>query len=313
MVMVCLGLYFVFPACKTFVQLQTERKTPYEIIANTDKSLIELDTLLQIEGVESASPIMQIEAELAYGDYALSCKINAVYSNYLAFNITEGVVFPDNSNMPFLVLNKAAAQSFVSGENKITISTGDIVLLEAEGSARKAVICGVFDDNSTSPVIYMSYSLASKEYARRSSTQIAFSLTNKGSAERVISNLQKYGLYADADTNTSLAWELLVQQVWQSAIVSIGLLASSIVLMREKRKTERKERKGEQASLLLSGMTATEVREIYPLRFLLTDLFCMVMVIAAAVITGTYSLFGIGMAACLIIVHCIVGSSGELG
>lgn len=309
--MVCLGLYLVFPACKTFVQLQIERKTPYEIIANTDKSLIELDTLLQVEDVENASPIMQIDAELAYEDHVLSCKINAVYRNYLDLDITEGVIFPDNSNMPFLVLNKAAAESFVNKESKITVSLEDTILLRAEGAERKAVICGVFDDNSTSPVVYMSYSLASKEYTHGSSTQVAFLLTNKGSAERVISNLQKHGLYATADANTNLAWELMVQQVWQSAIMSIGLLAGSVALVREKRNTERKERKGEKESLLLSGMTAAEVKEIFSLRFLLMDLFCMLMAVTAAIITGTYSLFGIGMSTCLVFVHCIVGSSGE--
>ena len=42
----------------------------------------------------------------------MSCQIDAVYSAYLDVNLTDGALFTDSTNMPYLVLNEAAAKLF---------------------------------------------------------------------------------------------------------------------------------------------------------------------------------------------------------
>lgn len=311
LVMLCLGLYFIFPACKSFLQLQSEKHTPFEIIASTDKSYIDLNTILQIDGIQNASPIMQANVELTYEDYSLQCQMSAVYSNYLNLYLMEGAIFPDSSNMPYLVLNKAAAESFVNDGSETTVSIEDTVLLKSEGSERKAIVCGIFDDNSDSPVVYMSYTVASKSFAQGGTTKVALSLANKSYADRVISNLQKYGLYATVDSSTGLAWNLMEQQVWQTAAISIALITCSIILIRGKRSAELKDKKGERAGLLMAGLTANEVREIYPLRLAMADILCIVVASIFLSISGSFTILGICIALCFSCIHFAGGTYGE--
>lgn len=304
LVILCLGLYFSFPATKTFLHLQSEKNTPYEIIASSDSDYIDMDSLLKIDGVKNVSPIIQIDGEIVYEKYALNCKIMAVYSSYLDLTCTDGVIFPDNSNMPYLILNKAASEGFSNDEAEVTIDVEETVLLNSNGKERKAIICGIFDDESDSPIAYMSYNYAGKEYAQDVSTSLAFSLDNRGAAEKVYASLQRNGIYANSDSSISLTWELMGQQVWQTMILCISLLTCSVALIREKRKGELKERRDEQTALLSSGMTASEVNTVFPLRILLANIACIAISAIAAAIMNVFSDIALGICICLCCAHC---------
>jgi hypothetical protein len=66
-----MGLYFLFPTCQFFQQIQAEKNTPYELTATTDSCNIDLNTLMQIEGVERISPVINMNANLSFEEYAL--------------------------------------------------------------------------------------------------------------------------------------------------------------------------------------------------------------------------------------------------
>ena len=51
LILLCLGFYFLFPACQTFQQIQAEKNTPFELAATTDSGSIDLSMLMQIDGV----------------------------------------------------------------------------------------------------------------------------------------------------------------------------------------------------------------------------------------------------------------------
>ena len=129
LILLCMGLYFLFPACKTFQQIRTEKNTPYELTATTDNNNIDLNTLMQIDGVERISPVINLSASLSVDEYKLDCEIRAVYSNFPSLKIIQGTMYPDNSNMPYLILNKPAAKSFAQEHQTITVSSGDTVMV----------------------------------------------------------------------------------------------------------------------------------------------------------------------------------------
>ena len=234
-----MGLYFLFPACQSFQQIQAEKDTPYELTATTDSSNVDLNTLMQIEGVERISPVVNLNATLSLNEYKLDCEIRAVYSSFLNLKFTQGTMYPDSSNMPYLILNEPAAKAFSHEYQTITVTPEDTVMMNANGAERKAIICGIFDDGSETPAVYMSYDVAQREYGTSGQTELVFLLNNMGVAEDVVSALQRQNIYASFDPNLTLAWELLQKQCWQAVLLSVGLLACAAVLIREKRIIER--------------------------------------------------------------------------
>ena len=295
LILLCMGLYFLFPVCHTFQQIQTEKDTTYELTATTDNSNIDLNTLIQIEGVARISPVVNLNATLSLNEYKLDCEIRAVYSSFLSLKFTQGTMYPDSSNMPYLILNKAAAKAFVHEYQAITVTPEDTLMMIANGTERKAIICGIFDDGSETSVVYMSYNTAQREYGTSNQTDLVFLLNNMGSAEDVVSGLQRQNIYASFDPNLTLAWKLLQKQCWQTVLLSVGLLACAVALIREKRSVELTETRSETTMLLLSGMTADIVGQIYPLRIVLTSAACVLTAAIISVIMGTFSLVTIGI------------------
>ena len=300
-----MGLYFLFPACQTFQQIQTEKNTPYDLTATTDNSNIDLNTLMQIEGVERISPVVNQNATLSLNEYKLDCEIRAVYSSFLSLKFTQGTMYPDSSNMHYLILNESAAKAFSHEYQTITVTPEDTVMMNANGAKRKAIICGIFDDGSETPAAYMSYDVAQKEYGSNDQTKLLFLLSNMGSAEDVVTALQRQKIYANFDPNLTLAWELLQTQCWQTALLSVGLLACAVALIREKRIIERTRTQSEIAMLLLCGMTADAVGSIYPLRIALTGVACTLTASLIALIIGTFSLIAVDIGICAAGVTCI--------
>lgn len=293
LILLCMGLYFLFPACAIFRQIQTEKNTPFELTATTDSGNIDLNTLMQIEGVERISPVINLSATLSLDDYKLDCEIKAVHSSFLSLKFTEGTMYPDNSNMPYLILNKTAAKSFARDHQTVPVSLEDTVVINTNGKGRKAVVCGIFDDASEAPTVYMSYDLAQKLYGSPGQAELVFLLADKGAAEHVVSALRRQNIYADFDSSILLAWELLQKQCWQTFLLSLGLLACAAVLIRERRLAEIGQRRSEQAVLLLSGMTADAVGSTYPLRIALAEISCLILAAMVSAFTGTFSLMAV--------------------
>ena len=306
LMLLCMGLYFLFPACQTFQQIQAEKNTPYELTATTENGSIDLNTLMQIEGVERISPMVNLNATLSLNEYKLDCEIRAVHSSYLSLKFTQGTMYPDNSNMPYLILNKAAAKGFAYEYQTITVATEETVMMNTNGAERKAIICGIFDDGSETPAVYMSYDAAQREYGISGQTELVFLLNNMGVAEDVVSTLLRQNIYASFDPNLTLAWELLQKQCWQTALLSVGLLACAAALIREKRIIERTKAQSEIAMLLLCGMTADAVGSIFPLRIALTGLACTLAAMLIALIMGEFSFIAVGICTCAAGVTCII-------
>ena len=303
-----MGFYFLFPACQTFQQIQTEKNNPYELTATTENGSIDLNTLMQIEGVERISPVVNLNATLSLNECKLDCEIRAVYSSFPCLKFTQGTMYPDSSNMPYLILNEPAAKAFSHEYQTITVPPEQTVIMNANGAEQKAIICGIFDDGSETPTVYMSYDAAQKEYATSGQTELLFLLSNMGSAEDVVTALQRQNIYANFDPNLTLAWELLQKQGWQTIVLSIVLLACTVVLIREKRLAEINKCRSEKTMLLLYGMTADAVESIYPLRIVITESLAIIITTLGAVLLGKFSFPGIRLSVLAAIILATIAS-----
>ena len=302
--MLCLGLYMLFPGSQAARQLYTEKQIPFELIASTNSTEINLDTLLQIAGVERVSPILRMNCQLTYGEKTASCQIDAVYSAYLNVNLTDGALFTDSTNMPYLVLDEAAAKLFSEKGSDLPMAVQEVKSGDVE---TKAQICGIYQDESETPQIYMGYEVARKLFgAQFTGTTIALQLVNKGAVEEATASLRKQQLSASVDTDTSLAWSLLEQQTWQTFLVSAVFVACSAILTREKLLQERQSASGEWETLLMAGLTIYDVKKIIPLRILIMDamIMCGVMIIAA--VNGGFDIIAVVSELICILVHYCV-------
>lgn len=275
----------LFPGTQTAQRLYREKHTPFELIGSTDGTTIDLNTLSQIAGVERVSPILHVNCQLTYGEKDASNQIDAVYASYLNVHLTDGSIFTDNTNMPYLVLNEAATRLFTEKDDGPGIAVQEELLMKSGDVETKAQVCGIYQDDSETPHIYMSYEVAHKLFgAQFTGINVAFLLTNKGAVEEVSAKLRKQNFSVGANTDTSLAWNLLEQQTWQTFLVSAVFVVCSAMLTRGKIVQEKRSAGGEYAVLLTEGLTEGKVRRITPLRILMLEAatMCFVQLIAAA-------------------------------
>ncbi len=303
-IMLCLGLYMLFPGSQTAQQLYTEKHTPFELIGSTDGTTIDLNTLSQISGVERVSPILQINCQLTYGEKDTSNQIDAVYASYPDVHLTDGTLFMDNTNMPYLVLNEVATRLFAEKDDEPGIAVQEELLLKSGDVETKAQVCGIYQDDSEIPHIYMSYEVAHKLFgAQFTGTNVAFLLTNKGAVEEVSAKLRKQSFSVGANTDTSLAWNLLEQQTWQTFLVSAVFVVCSAMLTRGKIMQEKRSSGGEYAVLLTAGLLTSKVEKIIPLRILIMESILMCGTLGIAVVIGSFSMLAIIPGFVFILLH----------
>lgn len=273
------------------MQLREERLVPWEMSGTTDNENIDLDELLLIEGVERISPVIRFDTEIQFGEYKLSCQVQAVHSNFLDVELTEGAVYYENANMPFLLLNEAAAKSFSSDNNtEIMMTANSNITMTMNGVATNAFVCGIFDDEKETPVVYINYDYAKKMLAPESVTTLLFALSNKGESARVALSLQKEGINASYAENDDVRWLLMEQQVFQFILSCVGFLGCSTLLLR---KQIHAEDKAEIQSLLICGIDMATVNHILSNRLIILYAICIIVSSLVATVFGFFSVMAI--------------------
>lgn len=302
--MLCLGLYMLFPGSQTAQRLYTEKHTPFELIGSTDDATIDLNTLSQIADVERVSPILQVNCQLTYGEKDASNQIDAVYASYLNVHLTDGTLFTNNTNMPYLVLNEAATKLFTEKDNEPGIAVQEELLLKSGDVETKAQVCGIYQDESETPHIYMSYEVAHKLFGVQfMGTKVVFLLTNKGTVEGVSAKLRKQNFSVDANTDTRLAWDLLERQTWQTFLVSAILVACSAILTRENLLQERFSSKAEWEILLTNGMSVKKIEQMLLIRIVITELICIFVSMIISETVNTFSWITLGVVPIFILIY----------
>lgn len=289
-VFLTLAFFLTFLFCDTWRQIRKEKSVPYTLAANVTREQIDQDALLQVKGIQRVSPVLRLETELSVEEYTLKCSIQAVYRSFLDLKFAEGVLFPDTSNMPYLVLNKAAAEAFSTPEEeKITVTANTEVLLKSGEQECKANVCGIFDDGSETPAAFMSYDTAIKEFSQSASKELLLALANKGACADVVRNIRRLGLNASVDENEILRWELLGQQVWLLALMSIGFTVCAYCLNAQNTRYNQAAQHSEESALLLSGMIVPEVSCIIYLRVAIAEGACLCFSSILACLTNIFS------------------------
>lgn len=150
--------------------VQEQYSQTYEIVALPGSSVItgEIVTKVQeTEWVAAASATKDLPAVVQTGDHSAEMILEGIDAGYLQEEVTEGSVFPDNTVMPYVVLNKAGwALLQEKDENGEMVQGADwsksgiSILAEPESDPVTAKLCGILDDGKKEPMAYISISSA---------------------------------------------------------------------------------------------------------------------------------------------------------
>ncbi len=277
-----LGLYLFYPALDTWRSIQEEKRRPYELRASTDASSVSLPDLLAIDGVERVSPVRTVSLLLEYQEQDLTCDIQAVNPLYLAVQLKEGSLFPEDSSMIFLLLNEAAAKA-------LAVHASDVLDLTFSGAREKAQVCGIYADDSETPAVYMAYERAGLMVEHSDTTELLLALEGQGHGEKVARELQKMGFSASFESGLALRWALLEQRAVLFLLSGLSMLLCAGILIRERSAQEQMRSQGACAALRLAGLTRREVQAIPVLRTAALVLICLLLAAALVVLTGIFA------------------------
>ncbi|MGM9601340.1 MAG: hypothetical protein ACI3W5_07125 [Faecousia sp.] len=255
---------------------------------------MDLEKYLEIPSVEAATPVLSFESKLTAKDAALSGTVTAVLADYLDLSFTQGGPFPNDTNMPFVVLNEYASKNFLTeSKSKVTLAVNDTLTMTIEGEEQSAILCGIFEDGLERPVIYMSYTLAARVIPKGDSIDLLFRLGKTEDLESGAKALKKLGVSVSYDEALPERWRLTKQQTYQTFLSALVLLICSAVQIAGQHKREQKEALSEWQALALCGSEERQLRWIFPLRTFFADLFCLLIAMAVAGIMGGVSLIGL--------------------
>lgn len=293
LLMLCMGFLFLVTTAHSYYLLRQELDSPY-VLPGTVIGQADLEKYMEVPSLEAATPVLSFESQITTKDATLSGAVTAVLADYLDLSFTQGGLFPNESNMPFLVVNQYAAQNFMDeNKNKVALAVNDTVNMTIGEEERSAILCGIFEDGLEQPAIYMSYALAARELPKGDNISLLLRLGKTANLESDAKALKKLGVSVSYEEALPKRWKLTKQQIYQTFLSALVLLICSAVQMIEQCKTERRETVPEWQILKLSGLEERQLRWIFPLRTFFADLFCFLLALAVSGIMGSISLTGL--------------------
>lgn len=273
--MLFVGFFFVLTTADAYSQLHKELSSPY-VLSGSVAGQAELDKYCEISSVEAATPVVNVDATLSSQDASLSSLITAVISDYLDVTFSQGGVFPDESNMPFLVLNRYAAEHFLTQEKTTTtVEVNETVMMSIQEQEVPAVICGIFEDGLEQSVVYMSYALASKILPKEETISLMFRLKRTYDLEEAAQELDQLHVSVTYDGSLPERWKLTKQQISQAFLSALVLLMCSAIQIAGQNQREQQEALPELQALFLIGIEESSLRSLKYYRSFFAELGCI--------------------------------------
>ncbi len=264
-----LGIYLIFPTARLYADMKQGNAVPCEFLASTESAFDEA-TLWDLPGVRAITPILHFNATLSTKKASCTLTVEAVRSSSLNAVHISGSVFPEEGNMPVLVLNSAAVKAFrdEAGRKTDSLDLDGSFALSADREL-PAKVCGVCEDGKAEPMVYMSYSTAHSLLGTsvQHGITLRFTLDNAGTEPSVVSKLQELGFAAEVDETRAIQWATLQKQLKSSVLLCLGILLSSAVLLCQSWKVEMTQYKESYQALELSGLWKTITYVLVAIRF----------------------------------------------
>ncbi len=283
-----LGLYFIFPATRTFLEVYHDKNEPTETVAISE-SKFQGDQFQHFELVKAFSPALSLNSTITYKAFRLNTEVKCITSDYISANFSDGCIFPDFSSMPYIVLNSWAAEHFIDDDGQRIyerVASGAEVKVIINGKSLVAEICGIYDDKEEEPIAYMSYYFASQIIPQTGNSMFLITLHRKGNLEKVVTQLRQQGFTCSYDPNNRIRWETLESQSLQCFLTSAFLLLCCTILWGDRIILPKQEIQ----LILLFGFHSYKVKKFYTTQIWFCQSLCLLLSIIISLILNSFSL-----------------------
>jgi ABC-type lipoprotein release transport system permease subunit len=269
------------------VSIQQERSTPFELIVTTESGAGVTDATLaeisKIAGVKGATPILQIPVQINMGEYRAELTLTGIQPTYVP---QSGL--PEESVMPYIVLNEAACKLF-SKDSEATDETTEApkidwltikatILTGEESLPVPSKVFGVMEsEKDDEPVAYISLNTAKALLKISDQTTICRAayvrIENIRRAESVSRALGVLRLtVVNADTELQAKWDTETKEMAYLIVVGSFCLVCSAVLLAAWRRILLDEQKDAYAMLHWLGMKKKDIARIFAIQSTLLSL-----------------------------------------
>lgn len=273
LMLLLLGFCLLFSACEAVRDFHMLRNEPIEATAVILTDPVEMEELTRIEGIRGISPVCRIDAEMIGGEDTLAAEIIAVLPEYLDPTFVRGGMFPGSSNMPYLIANQAAAAA---------LGSGDTVSIRISGRTYKGLVCGIFDDGTSQPCVYMSYHTGRSLDPGTEDHELLVTVAGIAALGSAAEELQRQGVMLEYEHSESSQITLLELRIRYSLALSVSFLLCAAALIHERHHRECIVCSDEIPVLRSSGIP---VGAIFPLR-LFFAVTAAILCALAIVLTG---------------------------
>lgn len=263
--------------------IRDEKDEPWELtvtapgwLALTEQSVLDFQAM---DGVTDATGVVEVPVTARTGKYAAGLTLVGLDGDYLEGLVyTEGEPFPESGAMPWLVLSRAAAQSFADPEDKTKRSANympDVDWLGADFSLElgentvSARVSGIFEGDE--PAAYISRDIA-RALLQSQGLPSGYAgarvrVTNIGAAEAVSGAVTDLGYQvANRDSARQENWDARTREaVCLAALAAAGFLCAGMVRLAGNALDRENARRRDDA-LRWAGMRESSIRGVGALR-----------------------------------------------
>lgn len=264
------------------VTVQQEKSLPYELEVVSDTAKISDSALAEISripDVMAVTPVLQVPVSAKIGGYKAQLTFTGIEASYINETFAQGGAFPENSVMPYIVLNKAACKLFkdeisdgygTESEEPVIDWLNAVVSVQTNEGAKPVVskIVGLLsgDDEDQKPVAYISVASAKNllqdgQSADYMSAKVR--VENVGYAADVSIELKKRGLNVlNANEDDELKWDTEHKESTHLVLLGVSCVFTALIFSIYQMKRLRFEQKDVLAALQWIGLKEKDARRI---------------------------------------------------
>lgn len=234
MVFFIAGLFFLGQGAEVGLQMAKEKSQPCRISASTDEvRAAELAELMKEEDILQVTEVYSISAEVTVSGMSGVWEICGVDSAFLPDKSLTGTIFPEESGMPWLVVNENALKLLKDVSGKTVDKpepeswVNQSVTLTVGGRTVIGKTCGILDsDEEDEPAVFMSRKSAQMMRNGEAAQTVWLTLMDAGCEEAVENRLTELGFQCSDNKEEKWAeWKLMtIRLQWEIIAGAVAML-----------------------------------------------------------------------------------------
>lgn len=261
-----LACYFLLVSGSVFFALNEEKSQPCELMVTSESGITDefIADINKIDTVLAASAIIEQPFDIAAGMYsAEGMTITGIDSTYFNESLETGTMFPEESIMPYVIVNRAALKLLRDDHGKEIDKNTVIDWLneEVKISTEKPVIsriCGIIEKDDDEPRAYMS--LSSAKAFGGGYTGALVRILNSGYEKPVTNAIESMGgAVINSDAGRQIRWERINTEAIFLLISGLCVLVCSIMMLCALTDAELWRKKEHFDTLRLCGMSLKQI------------------------------------------------------